>query len=61
MYFHKKYKINTPWWRFITAEFELLYNHQRMTGLFNYDYDDEFVRIQRDGIITLVHQFKYKK
>lgn len=57
MNFHKKYKINTPWWRFITTEFELLYNHQRMTGLFNYDYDDEFVRIERNGMVTAKNGF----
>jgi putative lipase involved disintegration of autophagic bodies len=59
MYFHKKYKKITPWWRFVTAEFKLLYDHTRMTNIFGYSFEDDFVKLEKSGLLTVKDCFDW--
>lgn len=59
MNFHKKYKRVTPWWRPITAEFLLLKSHSEFTGIFNYEYEDKYVQITKNGVITAKAGFRW--
>jgi len=53
MNFHKKYKRITPWWRVISQEFKLLEQHSRQTLIFNKPYEDEQVKLHKNGLLTI--------
>ena len=53
MNFHKKYIKLTPWWRPVTAEFNLKINHCIFINLFESQYDDEFIKIDKAGFMTI--------
>lgn len=57
--FHKLYKRNTPWWRVINAEFELVQPYYRFIGLFGYEYEDEYVCLCKNGYLIIKPSFKW--
>tara|TARA_R100000655_G_scaffold15789_3_gene34824 strand:+ start:22057 stop:22476 length:420 start_codon:yes stop_codon:yes gene_type:complete len=59
MSFHSKYKKISPWWRLINQEFELLIPHARMTLIFNKTYEDEFVKLNKNGVLTVKAGFRW--
>lgn len=59
MSFHKKYKKISPWWRFIRQEFELLKAHTEIISITGYDYEDDFVKLNHQGFITVKTGFKW--
>ncbi len=59
MDFHKKYKKTSSWWKFIRQEFQLLEDHSEYTGIFDYEYEDDLVKITKDSIITSKKTFQW--
>ena len=57
--FHKIYKRNTPWWRVINAEFELIEPYHRFIGLFGYEYEDEYVCLCKNGYLIIKPNFRW--
>lgn len=59
MNFHSKYKKVTPWYRPVTAEFELKISHSRFIGLFDYEYEDDFIKLTKSGFLTIKNGFAW--
>lgn len=59
MNFHQKYKKISSWWKFIRQEFELKEDHSRMTLIFNKPYEDDQVKLNKNGLLTVKSVFKW--
>ena len=55
--FHSKYKVVTPWWRWISKEFQLTEENRYLTPIRGFRYDDEKVRLNTNGIIVVKKGF----
>ena len=55
--FHKKYKRNTPWWRYITANFKMVAYHAEQTSVTGFEYEDEVVQLEGSGLLTIKPDF----
>lgn len=52
MDFHETYKRITPWWRFFSADFEQIEDWTEQTRILGFEYEDEFAKINKAGMIT---------
>lgn len=52
MDFHKTYERTTPWWRFFSADFKQIMEWLEPTRIFGFEYEDEFAKITKAGVIT---------
>ena len=55
--FHKKYRKVSSWWKFIRQEFRLEISHSEFVGIFDREYEDHFVKLSKNGVLTLKVDF----
>ena len=57
MIFNDKYKTITPFYRIMTTEFILTHNHTRHTSFYNFEYEDNFVKLEKSGVLLIKSGF----
>lgn len=57
--FHDSYTKISPWWRFVTQEFRLDHHQHRQTLIFNRPYEDEKVKLHKNGLLSVKPGFTF--
>lgn len=57
--FKKIYKKNSPWWKIIRQEFELVFCYLHSTPIEGYEYEDDNVSLSSNGLLCIKKGFTW--